>query len=79
MKNKTGVIGGFVVGFTGFLLMFKLIVLDNVPPEDELAPGIVVLASLFSGLLFAFIGYKIQSYLAKKGNQPGSSPQQPKS
>ena len=68
MKNKTGIISGFVLGVTGFLFMFKLIILDNVPPEDELAPGMVVIASLFSGLLFAYIGYKIQNYLGKKGN-----------
>jgi len=46
--------------------MFKLIFLDRIPPEDELAPGIVVLVSLLSGLLFAFAGNLIQNYLARK-------------
>ena len=68
MKNKTGIICGFVLGLTGFLLMFKLIFLDNIPPEYELAPGIVLIAAILSGFLFAFVGYKIQSYFGKKGN-----------
>lgn len=68
MKNKSGIVGGFVLGMTGFLLMFKLIVLDHVPPTDELAPGIVVVASLFSGLLFAFVGYLIQNHSQQKAN-----------
>ena len=70
MKNKTGILIGFVLGLTGFLLLFKVIFLDNIPPEDELAPGIVVLAAVLNGLLFAFVGYKIQNYLGKKGKQP---------
>ncbi len=65
MNNKTGIIGGFVFGVAGFLLMFKLIVLDNIPPSDELAPGIVVLASFFNGLLFAFVGHWIQQHFQK--------------
>jgi hypothetical protein len=68
MKNKTGIIGGFVLGVTGFLLMFKVIFLPNIPPEDELAPGIVVFASVLNGLLFAFIGSLIQNSFVKKGN-----------
>ncbi len=39
MKNKTGIFIGFVLGTAGFLLLFKVIFLDNIPPEDELAPG----------------------------------------
>jgi hypothetical protein len=66
MKNKAGIIIGFALGVTGFLWMFKLIILDNVPPEDELAPGIVVIASVINGLLFAFIGSRIQNYFVKK-------------
>jgi len=66
MKNKAGKIIGFVLGLTGFLLLFKLIFLDHIPPEDEVAPGIVVFASLLSGLLFAFAGNLIQNYLARK-------------
>lgn len=68
MKNKTGIISGFVLGLTGFLLMFKLIFLDRIPPEDELAPGIVIIAAILSGLLFAFAGYSIQNYFGKKRN-----------
>ena len=66
MKNKIGKISGFVLGVTGFLLMFKFIVLDNTPPSDELAPGIVVIASVLNGLLFAFLGSLITSYSVKK-------------
>ena len=65
MKNK---ISGFIFGVTGFLLMFKLIFLDNIPPADELAPGIVVIVSVLNGLLFAFIGSLLQNYFAKKRN-----------
>ena len=66
MKNKSGIFRGFIVGMIGFLLMFKLIILDNVPPSDELAPGIVVLASMMNGLLFAFIGLLIQKRFGKR-------------
>ncbi len=66
MKNKTGIIGGFVFGMAGFLLMFKLVFLDNIPPSDELAPGIVVFASFLDGLLFAFVGHLIQNRLGKR-------------
>ena len=65
MKEKIGVIGGFVFGMIGFLLMFKLIFLDTIPPSDELAPGIVVFASLLDGLLFAFVGHLIQNRFGK--------------
>jgi hypothetical protein len=60
MKNKVGKLSGFVLGVAGFLLMFKLIVLVNIPPKDELALGIVVLAAILNGFLFAFIGSRIQ-------------------
>ena len=66
MKNKTGRITGFVLGVAGFLFLFRLIILDNTPPEDELAPGAVVIASLLSGLLFAFIGHRIQNFVGAK-------------
>ena len=68
MKNKVGKISGFVLGVSGFLLMFKLIFLDNISPADELAPGIVVIVSVMNGLLFAFIGSLIQNYFVKKKN-----------
>lgn len=50
----------------GFLLTFKLIFLDSIPPSDELAPGIVVFASFLVGLLFAFVGHLIQNRLGKR-------------
>ena len=68
MKNKLGTIMGFILGVAGLLLMFKLIFLDHIPPADELAPGIVVIASILNGLLFAFIGGQIQKQLVKKSN-----------
>lgn len=66
MKNKLGIISGFIIGMAGFLLMFKVIFLDNISPSDELAPGIVVIVSVLSGLVFAFIGSRTQSYFMKK-------------
>jgi hypothetical protein len=66
MKNIIGTITGFVVGLVGFLLLFKVVVLDNVPPEDELAPGIVLFIAIMSGVLFAFAGYLVQRNFAKK-------------
>ncbi|HEX5025241.1 MAG TPA: hypothetical protein VFV68_08205 [Agriterribacter sp.] len=68
MKNKVGITSGFELGVAGFLLMFKLIFLDHIPPADELAPGIVVIISVLNGLLFAFIGSRIQYYFVKKRN-----------
>ena len=68
MKNKVGIISGFAVGVAGFLLLFKIIFLDNIPPSDELAPGIVVIASILTGVFFAFIGFQIQNYFVKKRN-----------
>ena len=68
MKNKAGKIGGFIIGVGGFLLLFKIIILDNVPPEDELAPGIVMIAAILTGIFFGFIGSLIQNYTAKKKN-----------
>jgi hypothetical protein len=68
MKSKTGIISGFLLGLTGFLLMFKLIFLDNIPREDEIPPGIVVIAAILNGLLFAFVGNLIQNSFGKKGN-----------
>jgi hypothetical protein len=73
MKNKAGIISGFVLGTGGFLLLFKLIFLVNIPPEDEIPPGIVVIASVLNGLLFAFAGYLIQNYFGRKGTSPNPS------
>jgi hypothetical protein len=66
MKNKAGIIIGFITGFAGFLLLFKFLFLDKIPREDEVAPGLVMLAAIFNGLLFAFIGSLIQNYLGRK-------------
>ncbi|MBK6963680.1 MAG: hypothetical protein IPH20_06940 [Bacteroidales bacterium] len=66
MKTKAGLIAGFILGVTGFLFLFKIIFLDHISPEDELAPGIVVIASVLNGFLFAFIGSLIQNYFVKK-------------
>lgn len=66
MKNKTGIIIGFFTGLIGFLLLFKMIFLERLTPEDELAPGMVVLASILSGVLFALAGGLLQNYLGKK-------------
>lgn len=66
MKNKAGIIIGFIAGVAGFLLLFKIIFLNKIPPEDEIAPGLVMLAAIFNGLLFAFIGSLVQNYLKKK-------------
>jgi len=68
MKNKTGLITGFVFGVTVFLLLFKVIFLDNIAPADELAPGVVVIASVLNGVLFAFIGSRLQHYFKQKRN-----------
>ncbi|MBN8653303.1 MAG: hypothetical protein J0L67_17880 [Cytophagales bacterium] len=65
MKNITGVVIGFIVGVAGFLFLFKIIILNRIAPEDELAPGIVVLASVLNGVLFAFAGSFLQKKLTK--------------
>ena len=63
MKNKIGLISGFVFGLLfGFLI---IIILSIIHPEEDLA-GIVIITLLLSGLLFAFIGYIIQNYFEKK-------------
>jgi hypothetical protein len=68
MKNKSGIMVGFVLGLTGFLLLFKLILLDHIPPEDEIPPVVVVITALVNGLLFAFAGRFIQGYFERVGN-----------
>ena len=66
MKNKIGLISGFVFGLiTGFLLM---IILSRLHPEEDLA-GIVIIALLLNGLVFAFVGYLIQNYFGKKNKK----------
>lgn len=66
MKNHIIKISGFVLGLVGFLLAFKVFVLPNIPPNDELAPGAVLLIAILNGFLFAFIGSLIQKYLRHK-------------
>jgi len=68
MKNKIGRFFGFVFGAVGFLLVFKIVFLKNIAPSDELAPGIVVIASVLNGLIFGFIGSLVQNYFARKGS-----------
>ena len=65
-KYLAGAITGFSIGVAGFLVLFKIIILDNTLPADELAPGIVALASLINGVLFAVAGRAIQRYLNKE-------------
>ena len=55
-------------GFGGFLLLFKVLVLPNISPEDELGPGIVMIAAILVGLVFAFAGRLVQHYFARKRN-----------
>ena len=52
MKNKTGIISGFLIGLIGFLLGFKFLLLNRIPPEDEVPPGMVLLAAIVNGFLF---------------------------
>lgn len=67
MKNKTGKIVGFVLGLAGFLFLFKVLVLPNIPPEDEIAPGAVLMVAILSGVFFAFVGHFIQkNYFRQK-------------
>jgi hypothetical protein len=66
MKHKTGKVGGFIIGVAGFLLLFKIFILDHIPPSDELAPGMVLLAALFNGLLFGFFGSRIQRHFTRR-------------
>lgn len=66
MKNIAGKFIGFALGLAGFLYLFKVLILVNIPPEDELAPGIVVFAAILNGLLFAFVGHLVQNALGKR-------------
>lgn len=62
LKDKTGIILGFIIGMAGFLFLFKIIILDRIAPADELAPGMVMIAAIVSGAVCAFVGRKIQHY-----------------
>lgn len=66
MKNKTGKIIGFISGFAGFLLLFKVIFLDRLGPSDELAPGIVMIAAVISGVILGYLGGLLQQNLQRQ-------------
>lgn len=65
MKNIAGKIIGFAIGMAGFLFLFKILILDKTSPSDELAPGVVMMIAVLSGLLFGFAGNLVQNYLRK--------------
>lgn len=66
MKNKIGMIGGFLLGAIGFMLLFKVIILDHTAPEDELAPGMVVILAIVTGVACGFIGNRVQKFLKRE-------------
>lgn len=68
MKNMTGSITGFLLGAIGFLVIFKMAFLKHIPPEDELAPGIVVIIAIVIGLFSGFIGGRVENYFRTKAN-----------
>lgn len=63
MKNLIVTVSGFAIGSAGFLLLFNVTILNRTTPEDELAPGIVVLAALLMGVAGALLGYRAEHYL----------------
>jgi hypothetical protein len=65
MKNMAGKIIGFAIGMAGFLFLFKILILDKTSPADELAPGMVMIMAVMSGVLFGFAGNLMQNYLRK--------------
>jgi len=73
MKKRIGMICGFVSGISSFLFMFKIIFLNHIPPEDELAPGIVVALAILNGFLFAYAGDLIQHHFGKSGTSSEST------
>lgn len=68
MKNRVGLIIGFIIGFASFLLLFKIFMLENIPKDDEVPPGLVLIAAIGTGGLFAFLGNWIQKNVRKSGN-----------
>lgn len=75
MKKRAGIIGGFVFGMGGFLLAFKVFALDRIHPSDELAPGIVVLISIFCGTGCSYAGWMIQRQCKKRSSSSVESEQ----
>jgi uncharacterized membrane protein YfcA len=68
MKNKIGASSGFAIGAIGFLAIFKVTFLQHIPPEDELAPGMVVIIAIIIGVASAFIGSWLQNYFRRERN-----------
>lgn len=66
MINLLGKITGFILGAGSFLVLFKIFVLAIRSPSDELTPGIVVLSAISFGIVLAFIGSHIQSFIRRK-------------
>lgn len=65
IKNKTGIVIGFIVGAAGFLAVFKLFFLERIPCEDEVPPGIVVMSAIIAGILLAFAGSLVQKSILR--------------
>lgn len=63
MNSKAGIIVGFAVGAIGFLALFKWFALPNIPREDELAPGIVMMMAMVNGFASAIVGHYLQRVL----------------
>ncbi len=62
-KAKGGVIGGFVTGVVaGFVVIAALRYFN---PKEDLA-GIAIITLLFSGLIFAILGYFVQNHKKRK-------------
>lgn len=66
MKNKAGKLIGFAIGLAGFMAVFKMIFQPYIPREDEVPPGLVLIMSVITGLLFSLAGHILQNYLQKK-------------
>lgn len=66
MKNTIGMICGFIVGAAGFLFLFKILVIDHTTPEDELAPGAVVILAIITGIVCVFIGNWARNFFPKR-------------
>ena len=62
-KNQKGVGIGFVFGV--IIALVWIAIMSRIYPNEDFA-GIVIIASLVSGLLFGFVGYLIQNYSGKK-------------
>jgi len=61
-RNQKGVSIGFIFGV--IVALVWIVIMSNIYPNEDFA-GIVIIASLVSGLIFGFIGYLIQGYFRK--------------